>query len=81
MPDQISLTVNGKPVVVSPGATVAIAVMLAGSVCRMSVIGQPRTALCSMVICFECRVTINGTPHCRSCQILCAPSMRVSTDE
>jgi hypothetical protein len=81
MPEQILLSVNGAPIAVSPGTTVAVAVMLAGTVCRTSVTGQPRTALCSMGICFECRVTINGTPHCRSCQILCEPGMRVNNDE
>jgi hypothetical protein len=78
MSEQVMLSVNGVPLAVSPGTTVAVAVMLAGAVCRTSVSGQPRTALCSMGICFECRVTINGTPHCRGCQILCEPDMRVS---
>ena len=81
MPDQVSLTVNGMPVAVSTGTTVAVAVMLAGAFCRTSVTGEPRSALCGMGICFECRVAINGTLHCRSCQILCEPGMRVSTNE
>lgn len=81
MPEDISLTVNGSPVAVYPGTSVAVAVALAGAVCRTSVSGEPRGVLCGMGICFECRVTINGEPHCRSCQILCEPGMRVSTNE
>jgi D-hydroxyproline dehydrogenase subunit gamma len=81
MSDAIVLTVNGDRVAVPPGATVAIAMMMAGAACRMSVTGEPRSALCGMGICFECRVVINGTPHCRSCQILCEPGMDVRTDE
>jgi D-hydroxyproline dehydrogenase subunit gamma len=82
MPDSrsISLTVNGAPVSVLAGTTVAVAVTMAGQSCRTSVSGEPRGPLCGMGICFECRVSINGTPHCRSCQILCEPSMDVRTN-
>lgn len=81
MPTEITITVNGSPVVVPNGATVAIAVALAGEACRYSVTGQPRSALCGMWICYECRVTINARPHCRSCQIVAEPGMDVRTDE
>jgi D-hydroxyproline dehydrogenase subunit gamma len=81
MHSDISLTVNGTRVSVPPGATVAVAVMLAGQSCRKSVTGEPRGPLCGMGICFECRVTINGTSHCRSCQILCEPGMEVKSQE
>lgn len=77
----IALTVNGTPVTVASGATVAVAVTLAGQACRTSVTGEPRGPLCGMGICFECRVVINGQPHCRSCQISCQPGMDVRTNE
>ena len=79
-PEALTVTVNGSPVVVSSGATVAVAVAIAGQACRRSVSGEPRGALCGMGICFECRVSIDGRPHCRSCQILCEPGMEVNTD-
>jgi len=79
-PEALTVTVNGSPVVVSSGATVAVAVAIAGQACRTSVRGEPRGSLCGMGICFECRVSINGRPHCRSCQILCEPGMEVNTD-
>jgi aerobic-type carbon monoxide dehydrogenase small subunit (CoxS/CutS family) len=85
MPDvasnAITLTVNGSPVTVVAGATVAVAVAIARHACRTSVTGEPRGPLCGMGICFECRVRINGTLHCRSCQVVCAPGMEVRTDE
>lgn len=81
MHSDISLTVNGTRVSVPRGATVAVAVMLAGRSCRKSVTGEPRGPLCGMGICFECRVMINGTSHCRSCQILCEPGMEVKSQE
>jgi D-hydroxyproline dehydrogenase subunit gamma len=77
----LTLTVNGTPVSVPQGATVAVAVALAGRPCRISVTGSPRGPLCGMGICFECRVMINGNSHRRGCQILCAPGMEVKTDE
>ena len=77
----IALTVDGSAVQVSPGATVAAAVLIAGACTRASVSGQARGPLCGMGICFECRVTIDGVPHQRSCQILCVPGMQVTTAE
>jgi aerobic-type carbon monoxide dehydrogenase small subunit (CoxS/CutS family) len=80
MPDQITVTVNGSPVVVPSGATVAVAMVLAGQACRTSVSGEPRGPLCGMGICFECRVAIGGIPHFRSCQVLCEQGMQVTTE-
>jgi sarcosine oxidase subunit alpha len=79
-PGAVTLTVNGSPVRVLAGTTVAVAVAIAGQACRTSVSGEPRGPLCGMGICYECRVSINGMSHCRSCQILCAPGMEVRTD-
>ncbi|MGA2204116.1 MAG: 2Fe-2S iron-sulfur cluster-binding protein [Terriglobales bacterium] len=76
----VTLMVNGSPVAVPAGTTVAVAVVAAGQACRTSVSGEPRGPLCGMGTCFECRVAINGKPHCRSCQILCEPGMEVRTD-
>ncbi len=76
----VTLSVNGSAVAVPAGATVAVAVAIAGQACRTSVSGEPRGPLCGMGICFECRVSINGRMHCRSCQILCESGMEVETD-
>jgi len=81
MSDAVRLKVNGSEVTVPTGATVAVAMTMAGAASRRSVTGEPRSALCGMGICFECRVMINGRPHCPSCQILCAAGMDVRTNE
>jgi D-hydroxyproline dehydrogenase subunit gamma len=81
MPSEVTLTVNGATVSVPSGATVAVAVAMAGQPCRKSATGEPRGVLCGMGICFECRVVINGRAHSRSCQVLCEPGMEVSTDD
>jgi len=75
----VALTVNGAPIAVAPGTTVAAAVLMAGNVARTSVSGEPRAPLCGMGICFECRVSIDGAPHQRSCQIPCQSGMEVLT--
>jgi D-hydroxyproline dehydrogenase subunit gamma len=80
MPNQITLSINDKPVSVSAGTSVAVAIVMAGQACRISVDGERRGPLCGMGICFECRATINGVPHCRSCQITCEQGMEVRTD-
>lgn len=80
MHSQIEVTVNGASVTVPEGATVAVAMTIAGQACRTSVTGEPRGPLCGMGICFECRVVINGIPHCKSCQVLCEPGMEVNTN-
>lgn len=79
-PDAVSLSVNGIPVRVSAGTTVAAAILIAGEIAfRHSITGEPRGPVCGMGICYECRVTIDGLPHCRSCQIPCRTGMQVAT--
>lgn len=79
MPETITLSVNGQPVQVPAGTTVAVALTLLRQPCRTSISGQPRGPLCAMGICYECRVTINGNPHRLACQTLCAPGMDIKT--
>lgn len=81
MPDQVTLSVNGAPISVPLGTTVAVAMVIAGQACRRSITGELRGPLCGMGICFECRAVINGVPHCRSCQTLCEAGMEVRTNE
>jgi len=81
MPRQVTLTVNGAPVTINAGATVAVAMVISGQACRTSVSGEPRGPLCGMGICFECRAVVNGKLHCRICQILCEPGMDVRTEK
>ena len=81
MSSPLTVTVNGAPIVVPSGATVAVAMAMAGHACRTSVSGEPRGPLCGMGICFECRVAVNGKPHRLGCQIQCEQGMDVRTDE
>jgi len=75
----VVLRVNGVPVTVASGTTVAAAILMTGSSIRTSVTGEPRGPLCGMGICFECRARIDGIEHQRTCQVLCAHGMEVHT--
>jgi sarcosine oxidase subunit alpha len=81
MRENVTVRVNGKPVTVPVGATVAVAMLLSGDACRISVTGQPRAPLCGMGTCFECRVSINGQNHSRSCQVVCEEEMEITSNE
>lgn len=80
MSRQISFTINGRPIEVAEGTSVAAALVMAGEACRFSVRGEPRAPLCGMGICMECRATVNGIRHQRTCQMVCAPAMKVVTE-
>jgi D-hydroxyproline dehydrogenase subunit gamma len=79
MPETVTVSINGSPVSVPRGATISAAMLTAAQPCRISVSGQPRTALCGMGICFECRAIVNGVAHARTCQMLCKDGMQVET--
>jgi sarcosine oxidase subunit alpha len=80
--ERLRIFVNGRPLAVVPGTSVAAAIAQAGVTrFRRSVAGHPRGPLCGMGICLECRVLIDGQPHSRSCTTPCAEGMNVRTDD
>jgi hypothetical protein len=79
MPERFAVTINGIPGEFAAGTSVAAAMLAMGAPCRISIGGEPRTALCGMGICFECRAIVDGTLHRRTCQLLCSPGMQVET--
>lgn len=81
MAEGVKVRINGRDLEVSPGTSVAAAVLMAGVTClRRSVTGEPRAPLCGMGVCMECRVAIDGVPYCRGCQTLCTPGMEIHTN-
>jgi predicted molibdopterin-dependent oxidoreductase YjgC len=77
---RIRLTIDGRRIDVAAGTTVAAALVAAGvQGSRLSVGGEPRSALCGMGVCQECRVTIDGVCHRLACQTLCADGMNIRT--
>lgn len=76
----VTVQINGKTFEVARGTSVAAALLLAGQPSRISVTGEPRTALCGMGICFECRAVVNGVQHQRTCQLVCEDGITVETN-
>lgn len=73
------LILDGRPLRVAAGTTVAAALALDGDgTTRTSVSGQRRAPLCGMGVCQECRVTIDGRRRL-ACQTLCLDGMQVET--
>ncbi len=81
MSDLATLTIwiNGDAVGVPEGSIVGAAMLAAGAPCRTSILGEPRTALCGMGICFECRAVVDGVSQQRTCQLICREGMCVET--
>jgi hypothetical protein len=75
----LKLTINGSPVSVVQGTSVAATLLAAGVASRTSVSGEPRTPLCAMGVCMECCATVNGVKHVRTCQLIAQPGMEVLT--
>lgn len=75
----LTIQINGRETTVAVGSVVSAAMLAAGIPCRISISGEPRTALCGMGICFECRAVVDGIPHCRTCQLVCREGMTVET--
>ncbi|HEV2682654.1 MAG TPA: 2Fe-2S iron-sulfur cluster-binding protein [Rhodanobacter sp.] len=75
------IEINGRPVEVPAGASVAAAIAQLGLSCRRSVTGQWRAPLCGMGVCFECRVQIDGIAQQRACMVPVREGMQVLTDD
>jgi hypothetical protein len=75
----VAITVNGKSVTVPAGGSAAVAIMVSGDACRMSVSGEARGPLCGMGICMECCATVDGVRHVRSCQVMARAGMEIIT--
>ena len=80
MSDELQLSIDGQPVRVRAGTSVAAALHTGGlgGIARHSVLGQPRAPFCGMGICQECRVQVDGRRQL-ACQTPCRDGMRVET--
>ncbi|MBC3364279.1 2Fe-2S iron-sulfur cluster-binding protein [Pseudomonas sp. SWRI154] len=73
------LFLDGHPLSVADGTSVAAALALGADGCsRTSVTGQRRAPLCGMGVCQECRVMIDGRRRL-ACQTPCREGMQVHT--
>ncbi|HKR75406.1 MAG TPA: (2Fe-2S)-binding protein [Rhodanobacter sp.] len=78
--NQVTLRIDGMPLQVDAGISVAAAVAYVHSGPRRSCSDQPRAPLCGMGVCFECRVRIDGVAQQRACLAVVRDGMEVVTD-
>jgi hypothetical protein len=81
MSGTIEILVDGAPVRVRPGISVAAALLGLGRTAwrRSPRQDAARGLFCGMGVCFECLVTIDGVPGQRACLARIHPGMRVET--
>jgi predicted molibdopterin-dependent oxidoreductase YjgC len=79
--NEVSITVDGKPVRARGGDTVAAALFAAGiESCRTTPMsGAPRAPYCMMGVCFECLVVIDGVGNRQGCLVRVRDGMRIET--
>ena len=78
-PTSVNVVIDGTPVTLAPGHSVAAALALLPPGCsRTSVSGERRAPFCGMGICHECRVLVDGRRRL-ACQTLCIDGMVIDT--
>ena len=81
LPRPVEISVNGNFCHGSvSGATVAVAIALAGVTCRKSVSGELRGPLCGMGIRFECRAAVDGVPFSSDLPSVAPARMEINTE-
>jgi len=81
MTDTIEISINGRPLRVERGTTVAAAILQAGITSFFhSPDGESRAPLCGMGVCYGCTVTIGGESGMLACQTVCKKGMEVVTE-
>jgi D-hydroxyproline dehydrogenase subunit gamma len=75
----IAVEVEGRTVLVPPGASAAAAVLVAGlaSLRDTPVGGSGRAPYCMMGVCFDCLAEIDGVANRQSCMVAARPGMRI----
>jgi len=75
----VAVEVEGRSILVPPGASAAAAVLLAGlaSIRDTPVGGGERAPYCMMGVCFDCLAEIDGVPNRQSCMVTARPGMRI----
>ncbi len=78
---QFEIEVDGRPVPVHEGETLAAALAAFGvrTLRHTNRQDAPRGIFCGMGICFDCAMTVNGVPNVRSCVTSVEPGMKVLT--
>lgn len=77
--DSVTVEIEGVPVSVPAGESVAAAVLAQGLIPtrNTAVSGKPRAPFCMMGVCFDCLMEIDGKPNRQACMVQVADGMRI----
>jgi predicted molibdopterin-dependent oxidoreductase YjgC len=75
----VTVTIEGRPVTVPEGQTVAAAVLAVDlGPCRTTpVSGSPRAPYCMMGLCFDCLMEIDGVANIQTCLVEVRDGMEI----
>lgn len=81
--EQVTISVNGAPMVAHRGQTLAAALLANGvrTLRRTRRDGRPRGMFCAMGVCFDCVLTVDGKPGVRACMTPVDAGMTVTMPE
>jgi len=79
----VAVTLNGQPLQVPMGASVAAALLAAGvrRFRNSPVSGEARAPYCMMGVCFECLLEIDGVPNRQACLVPLEAGMAIRTQD
>lgn len=79
----VSVTLNGAPLQVPAGASVAAALLAAGvqRFRNSPVSGEARAPYCMMGVCFDCLLEIDGVPNRQGCLVALEAGMAIRTQD
>ncbi|WP_411883280.1 (2Fe-2S)-binding protein [Polaromonas sp. YR568] len=79
----VAVTLNGQPLQVPTGSSVAAALLAAGvkRFRNSPVSGEARAPYCMMGVCFECLLEIDGVPNRQGCLVPLEAGMAIRTQD
>jgi len=78
----VTIDINGKPVTVYLGESVATALLSEEIVAmRTTTLGESRGVFCGMGVCFDCLVVVDGKPNTRACMTWVKEGMDIRTQD
>ncbi|APW40168.1 NAD(FAD)-dependent dehydrogenase [Rhodoferax koreense] len=79
----VSVTLNGAPLQLPSGTSVAAALLSAGvqRFRNSPVSGEGRAPYCMMGVCFECLLEIDGVPNRQGCLVALEAGMAIRTQD
>lgn len=80
---QVTVFIDGAPIVVPAGETVAAAVLLSGFRYTRTtpVSNTPRAPFCLMGVCYECLMVVDGLANQRACKLTVAEGMEIERQQ